>query len=93
MQRLGAVRSENIVWSNLNQSRATRMIRFILSWVISIALIVFFVPIASFAGSISNVSQLCVKVSWLAFVCRYSGPALGVIQGILPPVSWLDCEG
>lgn len=77
---------KDIVWSNLDDGAAEVKSRQVLSWVAQIGLIVVWAVPVSFAGTLSNLSSLCTKISWLAWVCKAPSPLPGMIEGILPPV-------
>ncbi|MBW0494487.1 hypothetical protein O181_034202 [Austropuccinia psidii MF-1] len=80
------VASADVIWSSLNLNPLEQRLRALISWAITIALIVFWsIPVA-FVGLISNVNSLCVKVSWMAWLCKLPSPVNGIIQGVLPPV-------
>jgi hypothetical protein len=42
--------------------------------------------IGSFIGALSNLSRLCPRWPWLAWLCEAPSIVRGVIQGVLPPV-------
>ncbi|KAA1079047.1 hypothetical protein PGT21_031634 [Puccinia graminis f. sp. tritici] len=80
------VASEDVIWSNLSMDPLQQRIRGLISWAITIALIVFWAVPVAFVGMISNVSSLCSKVFFMAWLCKLPPPVPGIIQGILPPV-------
>jgi hypothetical protein len=44
--------------------------RYVISWTLTFGLIIlWFIPVA-FVGLVSNLSSLCAKVPWLAWVCK-----------------------
>lgn len=63
-----------------------RKIRILISWSITIALIIFWGPIVAFIGVISNINTLANTVSWLNWINDIPSVVQGIIQGILPPV-------
>ncbi|QRV93773.1 tranport-associated late exocytosis protein [Ceratobasidium sp. AG-Ba] len=80
------VAPDDIIWDNIDDGAYEVRARYVLSWLLTFAVIAFwFIPTA-FAGILSNVDQLCVKASWLAWICRLPGVVQGIIQGVLPPV-------
>ncbi|KAG8739154.1 hypothetical protein FRC12_016411, partial [Ceratobasidium sp. 428] len=80
------VAPDDIIWDNIDDGAYEVRARFVLSWLLTFAVIAFwFVPTA-FAGILSNVDQLCVKAQWLAWVCKLPPVVQGIIQGVLPPV-------
>ncbi|RXW15422.1 hypothetical protein EST38_g10427 [Candolleomyces aberdarensis] len=40
----------------------------------------------TFIGTLSNLSELCTDVKWLAWVCNAPKIVQGIIEGVLPPV-------
>jgi len=64
-----------------------RKIRTLISWVITIALIIFWGPIVAFVGVISNINTLANTVSFLSWINNIPSVVQGIIQGILPPVA------
>ncbi|OAV98725.1 hypothetical protein PTTG_09825 [Puccinia triticina 1-1 BBBD Race 1] len=80
------VAAEDVIWSNLSMDPLQQRIRALISWAITIALIVFWALPVAFVGLISNVSSLCAKVFWMAWLCKLPPPVPGIIQGVLPPV-------
>lgn len=50
--------------------------RYVISWGLTFALIILWsIPVA-FIGLVSNLSNLCQKVSWLAWVCNCNSVSL-----------------
>ena len=64
-----------------------RKIRTLISWGITIALIIFWGPIVAFVGLISNINTLANTVSFLNWIKSIPTAVQGIIQGILPPVA------
>jgi hypothetical protein len=60
---------EDVQWSNTSMSAAQRKTRTIVSWALTITLIIFWTIPVAFVGLISNVDTLCSKASWLAWLC------------------------
>lgn len=80
------VAPDDIVWRNIDDSGYETRARYVTSWLAMIGLIVLWTFPVAFVGLLSNVSSLCAKVHWLAWICRLSEIPQGIIQGILPPV-------
>ncbi|GAA99523.1 uncharacterized protein L969DRAFT_93981 [Mixia osmundae IAM 14324] len=78
---------EDVIWSTLNMNPYEQKIRYVLSWTMTIGLIILWAIPVAFVSAISNVSQLCQKASWLSWLCSLPVPINGIIQGILPPVA------
>lgn len=79
------VASEDVIWTNLSMNPLQQRVRVLISWGVTIALVVFWSLPVGFVGMISNVNSLCSKVSWMAWLCKLPAPVPGIIQGILPP--------
>jgi hypothetical protein len=47
-----------------------RKIRTIISWSLTIGLIIIWAIPVAFVGAVSNVDGLCANASWLAWVCK-----------------------
>ncbi|KAL1413095.1 phosphate metabolism protein 7 [Vanrija albida] len=78
---------EDIVWSNTNIGYWQRLGRTIVSWSLTIGLIIVWAIPVAFVGTISNLDALCKDVSWLRWICtEIPAVPLGIIKGILPPV-------
>ncbi|TRM61312.1 hypothetical protein BD626DRAFT_406026 [Schizophyllum amplum] len=77
---------KDIVWANLDDGPVEVKVRKTISWVATIALIIFWAVPVAFVGAVSNISGLCTNVSWLAWICTIPSVPLGIIEGILPPV-------
>ncbi|KAG2337567.1 DUF221-domain-containing protein [Suillus weaverae] len=76
----------DVIWGNLGLNPYEKRIRMVISYSATAALIIFWsIPVA-FVGIISNIKGLCVRESWLAWLCKLPNPVIGIIQGILPPV-------
>lgn len=79
--------SHQVLWNNLSMSPWMRKIRSLISWGITIALIIFWGPIVAFVGLISNINTLANTVSFLSWIKSIPTAVQGIIQGILPPVA------
>lgn len=76
----------DVIWGNLGLNPYEKRIRMVISYAATAALIIFWAIPVAFVGVISNIQGLCVKESWLAWLCTLPSPVIGIIQGILPPV-------
>ncbi|CAE6462438.1 unnamed protein product [Rhizoctonia solani] len=75
----------DIIWDNIDDGAYEVRSRYVLSWLLTFAVIaLWFIP-TTFAGILSNVDQLCAKAKWLQWVCRLPDVVQGIIQGVLPP--------
>ena len=61
---------KDIVWANLDDGALEMKSRYLISWAATIGLIIAWAFPVGFIGTMSNVSELCVKVKWLEWVCR-----------------------
>lgn len=76
----------DIIWGNLAMNPYEKRVRMAISYAATAALIIFWAIPVAFVGIISNIHGLCVRASWLAWLCTIPSPVIGIIQGILPPV-------
>lgn len=76
----------DVIWGNLGLNPYEKRIRMVVSYSATAALIIFWAIPVAFVGIISNIEGLCVRESWLAWLCKLPSPVIGIIQGILPPV-------
>ncbi|TFK25546.1 DUF221-domain-containing protein [Coprinopsis marcescibilis] len=76
---------KDIVWSNLDDSALEMNGRYVASWAATFGLIIAWAFPVGFIGTVSNLSELCVEVKWLAWVCELPEVARGIIEGVLPP--------
>lgn len=61
---------EDVVWSNLSISPTQRKTRHLVSWALTIFLIIIWAAPVAFVGAVSNVDALCAQASWLAWICK-----------------------
>ncbi|KAF8137373.1 hypothetical protein EV363DRAFT_1156392 [Boletus edulis] len=80
------VSPEDVIWGNLGMNPYEKRVRMAISYAATAALIIFWAIPVAFVGIISNIKGLCVRYSWLAWLCKIPPVVLGIIQGILPPV-------
>lgn len=77
---------EDIEWNNTSKNPYQRKIGGLISWALTVGLIIIWsIPVA-FVGGVSNIESLCTTASWLAWICTIPKAALGIIEGVLPPV-------
>ncbi|THH27230.1 hypothetical protein EUX98_g6964 [Antrodiella citrinella] len=80
------VTPKDVIWDNIDDGAYETRFRYVTSWMGSLVLIaLWFLPVA-FVGTLSNVSALCRKVSWLCWIKNAPTPIPGIIQGLLPPL-------
>jgi len=85
-QKFIEVAPKDVIWDNIDDGAYETRFRYVTSWMGSLVLIfIWFLPVA-FVGTLSNVSALCEKVSWLCWIKNAPPPIPGIIQGILPPL-------
>ncbi|KIM67290.1 hypothetical protein SCLCIDRAFT_1210323 [Scleroderma citrinum Foug A] len=80
------VSPEDVIWGNLGLNPYEKRVRMAISYAATAALIIFWAIPVAFVGIISNIHGLCVRYSWLAWLCKIPAPIIGIIQGILPAV-------
>ena len=84
------VSPSDVIWSNLNLNPYESKIRMAISYAATAALIIFWAIPVAFIGAVSNVYGLCVKYSWLAWLCDLPAPVVGILQ-VWPNFStWWD---
>lgn len=77
---------KDVLWGNLSMNPYEKRVRMAISYAATAALIIFWAIPVALVGFISNIQGLCVRYSWLAWLCSLPPPVIGIIQGILPPV-------
>ncbi|KAH6914205.1 DUF221 family protein [Coprinopsis sp. MPI-PUGE-AT-0042] len=77
---------KDIVWANLDDGALEMKSRYVMSWAATFGLIVAWAFPVTFIGALSNLTELCTKVPWLAWVCRLDKVPRGIIEGVLPPL-------
>ncbi|KAG1716824.1 hypothetical protein ID866_346, partial [Astraeus odoratus] len=80
------VSPQDVIWGNLGMNPYEKRVRKVISYAATAALIIFWAIPVAFVGVVSNIHGLCVRASWLAWLCTIPSPVIGIIQGILPPV-------
>lgn len=77
---------EDVEWANMSMSAYQRKARTILSWAITIGIIITWAIPVAFVGFVSNIDTLCSKFTWLEWICELPAAVQGIIRGVLPPV-------
>jgi hypothetical protein len=54
---------KDIVWGNLDDGAATTRTRFVISWSITVGLVIAWAFPVAFVGTLSNITALCGKIS------------------------------
>ncbi|KAI6106921.1 hypothetical protein EDD16DRAFT_1899046 [Pisolithus croceorrhizus] len=80
------VSPQDVIWGNLAMNPYEKRVRKVISYAATAALIIFWAIPVAFVGIVSNIQGLCVRESWLAWLCKIPSPVIGIIQGILPAV-------
>lgn len=75
---------DDIIWNNVGISGPQRKARVAVSWALTIGLIIIWTIPVAFVGMVSNIDAMCKQASWLAWICKIPGAALGIIKGVLP---------
>jgi hypothetical protein len=60
---------EDVEWANLKMNPYQRKIRTIISWALTIGLIIIWAIPVAFVGIVSNVDTLCTTAPFLAWIC------------------------
>lgn len=76
---------KDIVWNNLDDGAFEMKTRYTLSWAATVGLIIAWSFPVAFIGTLSNLTELCTNIKWLAWVCNAPKVARGVMEGVLPP--------
>ncbi|CUA76445.1 putative protein RSN1 [Rhizoctonia solani] len=71
----------DVIWGNLGINPYEARIRKAISYAATAALMVFW------AIPVSKVAQLCVRFSWMRWLCKLPDVIVGIISGILPSVA------
>jgi hypothetical protein len=61
---------EDVQWSNTSMSAAQRKTKTMLSWALTIFLIIIWAVPVAFVGLVSNVDTLCTTAKFLAWICK-----------------------
>lgn len=85
-ERYTEMSPEDVIWSNLGMNPYERKIRVVISWALTIGLIVVWTFPVAFVGALSNVPKLSATYSWLGWLGGLPPVVTGIISGILPPV-------
>ncbi|KDQ59601.1 hypothetical protein JAAARDRAFT_153575 [Jaapia argillacea MUCL 33604] len=80
------VAPKDMIWSNLDDGAYAMRTRFVISIILTVALLIGWAFPVAFIGSLSNLQGLCSKLPWLEWVCKAPLPVPGIIQGVIPPV-------
>lgn len=60
----------DIVWNNLDDGALEMKTRYMLSWAATVGLIIAWSFPVAFIGTLSNLTELCTNIKWLAWVCN-----------------------
>lgn len=58
---------KDVVWENLDDGAAEMQTRYVLSWLANIGLIFAWTFPVAFVGTLSQIDDLCSKVSWVVW--------------------------
>jgi hypothetical protein len=61
---------EDVEWSNMKMNPYQRKVQTIISWALTIGLIIIWAVPVAFVGLVSNVDTLCTTAPFLAWICR-----------------------
>ncbi|KAG0344141.1 hypothetical protein BG004_004704 [Podila humilis] len=76
----------DVVWDSMDIHAVFRQCRVFLSFTAATALALFWTIPVFFVSSIANIASIVNTFSFLAFLEDLPAPALGIIQGVLPPL-------
>nr|XP_019045367.1 hypothetical protein I302_05756 [Kwoniella bestiolae CBS 10118]OCF24297.1 hypothetical protein I302_05756 [Kwoniella bestiolae CBS 10118] len=77
---------EDVQWSNIAMNPYQRKVRKVISWALTIGLIIVWAIPVAFVGIVSNIDSLCESQSWLSWICTNGPVVKGIVKGVLPPV-------
>ncbi|KAF1980683.1 DUF221-domain-containing protein [Aulographum hederae CBS 113979] len=77
---------KDIIWENVKKSPAARISEKFTANLFIVATIIFWTIPVSFIGTISNITYLADRVSWLHWIYDLPDPILGILTGLLPPL-------
>ncbi|GJJ07100.1 hypothetical protein Clacol_001300 [Clathrus columnatus] len=80
------VTPKDVIWANIDDGIYKTRFRYLTSWLLNIGVVVIWFFPTTFVGLLSNVSQLCTHIKWLAWVCKAHAPIPGILQGVFPPI-------
>lgn len=60
---------EEVQWSNASMNPCQREVRTLVSWSLTIGLIIIWAIPVAFVGAVSNADTLCANSSWVAWIC------------------------
>lgn len=80
------VQPEEVVWSNLGVSYASRKTKIILATIFVWVMIIFWAIPVAFVGILSNINYLTDRVSFLSFINDIPSPILGLVTSLLPVI-------
>ena len=85
-ERYTGIFPEEIIWSNLNISWWSRVLRsFAVIGIVTFTVIFWSIPVA-IIGAISNITQLANTYSWLSWLNAIPPSIVGVVDGLLPTI-------
>ena len=80
------VQPEEVIWKNLKRPHASIKLLMLAASAAVCALVIFWLPLVSFVGVLTNINYLTNKVPFLSFINDIPGPILGVVTGLLPTI-------
>ncbi|KAF9934732.1 hypothetical protein FBU30_000590 [Linnemannia zychae] len=80
------VHPTDVLWGNLGESLKQRTVRKVIAAGLTLALIVLWSIPVTFVASIAKLDAIVRYAPWLSGVYKLPKVALGIIQGILPPI-------
>lgn len=80
------VTPEDIVWSNLDITNSTRLVRKTGAVCVLVLMLIYWAIPVAVVGCISNINYLTEKVPFLRFINNMPAKLMGIITGVLPSV-------
>ncbi|KAI1616251.1 hypothetical protein EDD37DRAFT_605052 [Exophiala viscosa] len=80
------VQPDEVIWTNLGVSNASRKMKITLATIFIWLLIIFWAIPVAFVGALSNINYLTNKLPFLSFINDIPKVILGVVTGLLPTI-------
>lgn len=77
---------EEVIWSNLSLNPYEKNVRLLISWGITFGILLLWTFPTAFIGAMSNAAELCVRYTWMSWLCKAPSAAQGIFSGVIPPI-------
>ncbi|KAJ3043131.1 hypothetical protein HDV00_005746 [Rhizophlyctis rosea] len=84
--KVAGVDADDVIWDNLGLGYFQRQGRRMVALVLVVALVVFWGALTTFLSSIATLDNLVAILPFLDPITKWSPPATGIVQGVLPQV-------